>query len=94
MFVVLLSYKKPIEVVDQHLIEHRQFLEEGYQKHYFIASGPQNPRTGGVIISQLKDRAKLEAILKNDPFSIHAVAEYKLIEFEPVKFHQDFAGFV
>lgn len=94
MFIVDINYKKPIEVVEQHLVAHREFLEEGYQKDYFIASGPKNPRTGGIIVSQLKDKAQLEAILKNDPFFKNDIAEYHFIEFNPVKFHKDFVSFV
>lgn len=94
MFVIQLHYKVAIEKVDQYLIEHRNFLEEGYQKNYFIASGPKNPRTGGIILSQLKDRAQLEKILSEDPFAIHGIADYEIMEFTPVKFHSDFEKFI
>lgn len=94
MFVIQLHYKVAIEQVDQYLIEHRNFLEAGYQKNYFIASGPKNPRTGGIILSQLKNRAQLEKILSEDPFSIHVIADYEIMEFTPVKFHADFAKFI
>lgn len=94
MFIIDITYIKPIEIVEKYLVEHRNFLEEGYQKNYFVASGPKNPRTGGIIISQLKDRAMLEQILKEDPFLVHDIAEYHLIEFEPVKFHKNFSSFL
>lgn len=94
MFVIQLQYKVSIEKVDQHLVEHRNFLEAGYQKNYFIASGPKNPRTGGIILSQLKDRTQLDNILKQDPFAINHIADYEIIEFTPVKFHPDFESFV
>ena len=94
MFIIDIHYKKPLEVVEKHLVEHRAFLEEGYQKNYFVASGPKNPRTGGIIISQLKNREQLEMILKQDPFIIHDIAEYRFIEFEPVKYHSGFASFL
>jgi len=94
MFVIQLHYKAAIEKVDQYLIEHRNFLEAGYQKNYFIASGPKNPRTGGIILSQLKDQAQLEKCLREDPFSMHDIADYEIIEFTPVKFHADFERFI
>src|SRR5690348_11076079 len=87
MFVVMLNYTKPLEIIEQHLVAHRDFLEQGYQKNYFVVSGPRNPRTGGIIISQLKDRAQLETILSQDPFKIQGIAEYDIIEFNPVKHH-------
>lgn len=94
MFIVMLEYTQPIEEIDKHLAAHRAFLEEGYQKDYFIASGPRNPRNGGIILSQLKDRKHLETILKQDPFQLHGMANYTYIEFEPVKFHTNFKAFV
>lgn len=87
MFVIKVTYKKPLEVVDQYLIEHRDFLEEGYKKGFFLASGPQNPRAGGIVIALVKSRRELEDILKQDPFYLNEVADYELIEFNPVKYH-------
>ena len=94
MFVILVQYIKDIQEVDQHLAAHRDYLETGYQKGYLMASGPQNPRTGGVLLSQLKDRNILDAFLQYDPFYIHAIASYQVIEFTPVKYHQLLSSFV
>lgn len=94
MFLIHLTYKKPIEDVDKHLAEHRHFLEGCYEKNYFVVSGPRNPRTGGIIISQLKDRKQLETILHSDPFYIHQIADYEIIEFTPVKYHKNFISFI
>ena len=94
MFVIMGSYQKDISEVDKYLIAHREFLEQGYQKNYFLASGPQNPRIGGVIISLLKDKKQLEELMAKDPFQIHGIATYTLIEFTPVKYHQNLADLV
>ncbi len=94
MFVILLNYKVPIEKIDEHVVAHRQYLDEGYKKNYFVTSGPRIPRSGGVIISQLKDRVEIDNILKNDPFKIYDLADYEIIEFTPLKYHQDFSLFI
>jgi uncharacterized protein YciI len=94
MFIIRLTYKKPLEIVDQYLAEHRDFLGQGYQKDYLMVSGPMNPRTGGIIVSQLTDRAIIEDFLKDDPFYIHDIADFEVIEFTPVKYHKDFAVFL
>lgn len=94
MFVIMLKYIKPIEIVDQYLVEHRAYLDECYQKNGLIASGPQIPRSGGIMLSQLKDRPQLEALLHQDPFWINEVAEYTIIEFDPVKYHKHFAVYL
>ena len=87
MFVILVQYIKDIQEVDKYLIAHRDYLDSGYQKDYLMASGPQNPRTGGVLLSQLRDRKILDAFLEHDPFYIHGIASYQVIEFTPVKYH-------
>jgi uncharacterized protein YciI len=94
MFCIFITYKKPLTEIDTHLAAHRAFLDEGYKMNYFIVSGPQNPRTGGIILSQLQDKDTLLAIIKNDPFIIHNVADYEVIEFNPIKYHPDFAKFI
>ena len=90
MFVVLLTYQKPLSDVDLHLQAHRQFLDEGYSKGYFIASGPQIPRTGGVILSTLAAKEQLEKIIAQDPFYQLEIASYSIIEFQTVKYHPQF----
>jgi uncharacterized protein YciI len=94
MFIVDIIFKKPLEHTDQYLAEHRMFLDNGYKENYFVASGPKNSGTGGIIISQLKSREQLEDILKRDPFCVHDVADFKIIEFNPVKYHSNFAIFI
>ncbi len=89
MFIVLLTYKKPLTDVDKFLAEHRAFLDDRYKDNCFLISGPRNPRTGGVIISQLNNREQLESILKLDPFYIHDIASYEIIEFVLNKHHPD-----
>ncbi|MEO7046426.1 MAG: YciI family protein [Ferruginibacter sp.] len=94
MFVILVTYKKPLEIVDKYLADHAHFLDQGYQNNYFIVSGRKNPRTGGVIFSQLNDQSKLEDIIMKDPFHIHEIADYEIIEFIPGKYHPDFSAFI
>ncbi len=90
MFVILLKYLKPIEVVDQWVVAHRAFLDTYYKSGDLLCSGPQNPRTGGVLLARTATREKLEEILALDPFHKEGVAEYQIIEFNPIKFADDF----
>lgn len=83
MFIVLVSYQKTIEDIDKHLEAHRAFLKEHYAAGDFLASGPQNPRTGGVIFAKSNSKEALLEILERDPFKIHNIATYKVIEFLP-----------
>jgi uncharacterized protein YciI len=88
MFIVELTYKAPISDVDKYLSAHREFLDDHYRKGLFLASGPQKPRTGGILIALTNDRSYLESVLQNDPYHLADIADYRLIEFTPVK-HRD-----
>ena len=83
MFVVLLTYTAPLDAVDRHVPAHRQFLERQYAAGVFLLSGRKEPRDGGVILATAASRAQLDAVLAQDPFMLHAVADYQVVEFHP-----------
>ncbi|MDA8164364.1 MAG: YciI family protein [Desulfobacteraceae bacterium] len=83
MFIVSLNYTCGLEKVDQHLDAHIAYLKQEYANGSFIASGRKVPRTGGIILSCLKDRKELASILARDPFSEAGIAEYEITEFVP-----------
>jgi len=81
MFIVSLTYLKSLEEVDRHLDAHVSYLKQEYANGSFVASGRKVPRTGGVILSRLKSRQELEAVLAKDPFAQAGIAEYEITEF-------------
>lgn len=83
MFIAILTYRKPLEEVDRFLQAHREYLAEHYAAGDFIASGPQTPRIGGVIMIKAENRAAVDAIIAQDPFNINAIADYQIVEFTP-----------
>ncbi|WP_046758713.1 YciI family protein [Kordia jejudonensis] len=91
MFIVSLTYKVSLEVVNQHLNDHIDYLNEQYKLGNFQASGRKVPRTGGVILSTVKNKQVLMEILEKDPFKIHNLASYEVIEFIPSKTSEDFS---
>ncbi len=84
-FVIDITYTAPIERIDENLKSHREFLQTGYDQNLLLMSGPQNPRTGGVIIARANSLEDLKAFFKNDPYQIKDLASYRFIEFSPVK---------
>ena len=83
MFIAILTYKKSLEEVDRHLQAHRDYLAEHYAAGDFIASGPQTPRIGGVIMIKAGDRSAVDTIIAQDPFMINGIADYQIVEFTP-----------
>ena len=86
MFIAILTYKKPLSEVDKYLQAHRDYLAEHYAAGDFIASGPQNPRIGGVIMIKAANREAVNAIISQDPFNINGIADYQIVEFTPTMF--------
>ncbi|MBT1090477.1 YciI family protein [Streptomyces sp. Tu102] len=85
MFVLELTYTAPIEAVDAVLEAHVAWLDEQYAKGVFLASGPRNPRDGGVILAVAEDRAAIERIAATDPFVGAGVCAYRVTEFVATK---------
>lgn len=83
MFIISLTYIKPLEEVDVLLEEHIAYLKEQYDLGHFLASGRKVPRTGGVILARGVSREEIETIITLDPFYRHHVAEYEITEFSP-----------
>lgn len=83
MFIIQLTYTRPLEEVDRLLGEHKQFLEKYYAEGIFILSGRKHPRTGGVILARAESLAGIEKIITEDPFHGHGLADYTITEFLP-----------
>jgi uncharacterized protein YciI len=87
MLIVDLTYIKPLSEVEKYLHDHREFLSRHYARGNFLASGPKSPRTGGIIVSLVKE-STMNTIVQEDPFYIHKIAKYTITPFEPV-LHRD-----
>jgi len=83
MFIVTLTYIRPLEELDALMDAHVSWLKTHYESGLFVASGRQVPRKGGVILARSGDRAALEALLARDPFVQNGVARADVIEFVP-----------
>lgn len=83
MFIVTLTYLRPLAELDALMPQHVAWLKQHYEAGLFIASGRQKPRKGGVILTRTVSRAKLKAILTADPFVKSGCASVDIIEFKP-----------
>lgn len=89
LFVILVTYTKELAEIEKILASHREYLKSGYESGNLLASGPQNPRNGGIIIGQFVDKESALNFTKQDPFYLQNAAKYEVLEFNPV-LHQDF----
>jgi uncharacterized protein YciI len=81
MFVVELIYKADLAEIDVKMRAHMAFLKKHYAEGRFLISGRKVPRDGGIILAIGGSRKEIEAIMKEDPFCKHGLAEFRIIEF-------------
>ena len=81
MFVIELIYKAELPEIDAHMKAHMAYLKKYYAAGHFLVSGRKIPRDGGIILAVGKDKQQLEAIVKEDPFCKHGLADFRIIEF-------------
>jgi uncharacterized protein YciI len=90
LFVVIVRYIVDLSEIENHLDAHRKFLDDNYKTGAFIVSGPQEPRSGGIILAKCANRKSLEQILSKDSFAIHNLAEYQIYEFTAAGYTPEF----
>jgi uncharacterized protein YciI len=81
LFVVELVYKSPLADIDRAMPAHVRFLKKYYASGHFLVSGRKIPRDGGVILAVGDSREQIEAIMREDPFCSHGLAEVRIIQF-------------
>ena len=92
MFIANLKYKKSIEKVNKVLEAHLEYLDKYFEKGKFICTGKKSfPELGGVILFNSNNLEEAKKILYEDPFYVEEIADYEIIEFQPVKFSQNFS---
>lgn len=94
MFIILLKYIQPLERVDEFVPAHVEFLKTCYERSKFIFSGPRIPRIGGVILANVESLDAVWALIKEDPFYIHQIAEFEVIQFKPWMYDCQFDCFI
>lgn len=83
LFVIDIEYSVPQEKVDTLIADHMTFVKKNYAEKRFIVSGPKVPRSGGMIIAVAESKDEVEALINEDPFYVHQVADFTITEFLP-----------
>jgi uncharacterized protein YciI len=81
MFVIELVYKADLTRIDAQMAAHVRFLKKYYAAGNFLVSGRKIPRDGGIIIAVAESRERIEAIVREDPFHRHGLADFRIIQF-------------
>ena len=80
MFIIELTYKADLAEIDAHMAAHVKFLKKDYAAGNFLGRC-KIPREGGIILVVAENRRQIEAIVQEDPFYAHGLADFRIIEF-------------
>jgi uncharacterized protein YciI len=83
VWLLLTRYVRPLPEVDALRADHVAHLERQRAAGHFIAWGRLVPPTGGFVLARGLDRAALDAVLAEDPFTTGGVAEWTVHELSP-----------
>lgn len=78
--LMIVRYRRPIEAIEAVTEVHRAYLRTLQAQGILLASGPMDPRNGGVVLFRVQDAnplADLDAIRDGDPFFQQGLATYE-----------------
>jgi uncharacterized protein YciI len=90
LFLVTLTYIRPVEEVHAHLDTHRDWLGKYATNGQILVAGPLHSGDGGLVLAHCEDRSELDALLAQDSFYIHRLVEYDVQAMTPALRAWDF----
>ena len=88
MFIIDISYVRPIAEIEAQTAAHRAFLDIHMASGLLLLAGPKVPRNGGFLIARGgQTKEEVMAIFAEDPFVALGLADYTFTEFAPGKVH-------
>lgn len=82
MYLLIISYTKPVANVEPHMAAHGAWVKQHLDAGEFLFAGPKKSGLGGVIAARSMERSALEELLATDSYVEAGVAEYQIVEFD------------
>lgn len=80
--IALIRYRRPLEEVAEVTEQHRAYLRGLKDEGILLASGPMDPRNGGILLLSVPDdavAATLDRVREGDPYVTFGLAQYEVI---------------
>ena len=80
--IAIIRYRRPLEEVIEVTEQHRAYLKTLKDEGLLIASGPMDPRAGGILLLDVPDddvAATLDRVRDGDPYVTFDLAQYEVI---------------
>lgn len=83
MYLMISTYLKPLDEVDQARDEHLAFLAGLEERGLVVSAGRQDPPKGGVVLLDVDTEAEARAIIADDPYVKHGLVTYEPTGWKP-----------
>lgn len=87
----IVRYDAPEEELAKHNAEHRAYMRGFFEQGKLVVAGPFVPRSGGLLIFNVEDRAELDAMLEDEPFHKRGYYTLEVHEWGPTLGAEGFA---
>jgi uncharacterized protein YciI len=80
--MIIVRYRRPLPEIEAVTEAHRAYLRKLQEQGILVASGPLEPRFGGMWLVRVPDEnplQDLDALMAGDPFHQHGLANYELL---------------
>ncbi|MEP6495378.1 MAG: YciI family protein [bacterium] len=80
--IALIRYRRPLEEVMEVTERHRAYLRGLKDEGVLLASGPMDPRSGGMLLLRVPDDdviGTLDRVRDGDPYVTFGLAQYEMI---------------
>ncbi len=84
--IAIIRYRRPLDEVLTVTDEHRAYLRSLHEAGTLLASGPVDPRSGGLLLLRVADdnaQASLDRVRDGDPYHKRGMAQYELLPWAP-----------
>ena len=85
--IAVIRYRKVFDEIAPFVDEHRAYLRTLKASGVLLASGPVDPRFGGILLLRVPDDegvTALDRVRDGDPFTTRRLAQYELMPWAPV----------
>lgn len=89
IYIIVLTYKVPLDCILEAAPAHRAFLKSYYDDQTILFSGIQCSKEGGIVVMRASDEKQVQALIEGDPFNQQGLATYHFYSFDTKK-HQPF----
>jgi uncharacterized protein YciI len=80
--IAIIRYRRPLEEVIEVTEQHRAYLKTLKDEGILIASGPMDPRAGGILLLDVPDddvSGTLDRVRDGDPYVTFGLAQHEMI---------------